>query len=132
MHGTPKSHSRHTAVPLHTVWENLHIKETTIQCTHDLGSLLHMAQSKTLNYNRKPSSGNTVGGKQFHPSWPATPVRVRTYTTFLWRANIWKRGLLCTNSSYHVIQQYSSVWAFVPEKKWLQIECRFGYSVSLN
>jgi len=35
MHGTPKSPSKHTAVPLHTVWKNLDIEETTIQCTHD-------------------------------------------------------------------------------------------------
>jgi len=37
MHGTPKSPSSHTdtAVPLHTIWENLDIEETIIQCTHD-------------------------------------------------------------------------------------------------
>jgi len=46
MRGTPILNllrGTHTAVPLHTVWENLHIEETTIQCTHDQKSSPHGA-----------------------------------------------------------------------------------------
>ena len=93
-----------------------------------ISSLHHMAQSKTLIYNSKLSSGLDTSRKQFHTSWSAAPVRVRTkyIRTFPWRANIKKSRLLCTNSPYHVIPQSSSVWAFVPETKWRKMKCRFG------
>jgi len=64
-----------------------------------------MAQSKTLNYNSKPSSGHTVGRKQFKLQLISNSC-TRTYVS-LTRKHL-KIWIVAYKSSYHVIQQSSS------------------------